>query len=103
MSTNVDTVDLKHNFSSEHDGPIRSGDNNAADIRDYNAVIAGIEEDWLCSEGIQRGLEGFRGKSISMAEDELAFTYGKFESNNVSFLENVGRAAEELHETTIAN
>ena len=89
---------VKHNFSSEHDSPIRSGDNNAADIRDYNAVIAGIEEDWLCSEGIQRGLEGFRGNSISMAEDPPAFTYGNFERNNILFLENVGRAAEELHE-----
>jgi len=24
-------------------------------IRDYNAVIAGIEEDWLCSEGGKMG------------------------------------------------
>ena len=51
---------VKHNFSSEHDGPIRSGDNNAADIRDYNAVIAGIEEDWLARKEYSGGLESLR-------------------------------------------
>jgi phenylpropionate dioxygenase-like ring-hydroxylating dioxygenase large terminal subunit len=69
-------------YSSQEDS------RNLQTKRDLESVLAGIEEDWDCSVEIQRGLE-------SKASQEM-FTLGRFEGNNVHFLNAVGMAAEHL-------
>lgn len=47
--------------------------------RDFANVLHGVEEDWACAEGIQRGLT-----------PETLVHHGRFEGNNQFFLRNVG-------------
>jgi hypothetical protein len=59
--------------------------------RDFESVIRGIEEDWECAQDIQQGLLNGR------PPDSLTFTFGRFEGNDVTFLENVGVVAQRLN------
>jgi phenylpropionate dioxygenase-like ring-hydroxylating dioxygenase large terminal subunit len=62
--------------------------------RDLSSVLAGIEEDWQCSEDIQCGLDAAYSRVPRDAQETSpAFTYGRFEGCNVLFLHNVGAAA----------
>jgi len=53
--------------------------------RDFENVMVGIEEDWECAQGIQRGLT-----------PDTIIHHGRFEGNNQYFLDNVGQVAEKL-------
>jgi phenylpropionate dioxygenase-like ring-hydroxylating dioxygenase large terminal subunit len=53
--------------------------------RDLESVIKGLEEDWTCAEGIQRGLT-----------KDTVVHHGRFEGNNIDFLRHVGEIAELL-------
>ena len=56
--------------------------------RDFDLIIAAIQEDWDCAQDIQCGLN----------HHPTEFTYGRFEGANVAFLRNVGLAASQLDE-----
>ena len=53
--------------------------------RDFESVLKGIEEDWECTETIQRGLK-----------PETRVQHGRFEGNNVDFLRHVGELSEQI-------
>jgi phenylpropionate dioxygenase-like ring-hydroxylating dioxygenase large terminal subunit len=53
--------------------------------KDFDNVIAGIEEDWDCAEGIFQNMDA-----------ESVFTYGLQEGGNILFLQNVEKAARNL-------
>jgi phenylpropionate dioxygenase-like ring-hydroxylating dioxygenase large terminal subunit len=53
--------------------------------RDFESVVAGIQEDWDCAEGVQRGLT-----------PDSMILHGRFEGNNHYFLHHVGKIAEKL-------
>jgi phenylpropionate dioxygenase-like ring-hydroxylating dioxygenase large terminal subunit len=54
--------------------------------RDFESVLVGIEEDWECAAGIQRGLT-----------PDTMIHHGRFEGNNHYFLHNVGEIADKLN------
>ena len=56
--------------------------------RDFDLIIAAIQEDWDCAQDIQCGLN----------HHPTEFTYGRYEGANVAFLRNVGLAASQLDE-----
>mmetsp|Transcript_11194 Transcript_11194/g.30909 ORF Transcript_11194/g.30909 Transcript_11194/m.30909 type:complete len:427 (+) Transcript_11194:63-1343(+) len=57
----------------------------AVQRRDFQSVIAGIEQDWECAELIQQGLDA-----------DTLIHHGRFEGNNIAFLRDVGEMAELL-------
>jgi phenylpropionate dioxygenase-like ring-hydroxylating dioxygenase large terminal subunit len=87
--------------SSTSPGAEKEDDSYLLQLRDLESVLQGIEEDWECAEDIQRGLNA---ASSMQGENETAittpfFTYGRFEGNNVAFLNHVGDVAKELEKT----
>ncbi len=63
------------------------GEDPSKQQRDLQSVIKGIEEDWECAEGIQKGLT-----------PDTMLHHGRYEGNNVDFLCHVGEFAERIHE-----
>lgn len=61
------------------------GEDPAVQKRDFDSVIRGIEEDWACVEGIQRGMR-----------HDTVFHHGRFEGINVNFLRDVEDVANHL-------
>lgn len=61
------------------------GEDLSIQKRDLESVIKGIEEDWVCAEGIQKGLTR-----------DTIFHHGLFEGNNIQFLRHVGELAARL-------
>jgi len=63
-------------------------------IRDYESVMAAVQEDWDCVTHIQKGLH--RTATSSLSSSPVEFVYGGYEGNNVQFLHHVGLLAQGL-------
>eukprot|EP00977_Amphora_coffeiformis_P007878 scaffold1752_cov188-Amphora_coffeaeformis.AAC.10 len=59
--------------------------------RDFDAILAAVQEDWDMAVDIQTGL------CRDTTSNETEFLHGLYEANNQKFLENVARAEAQLH------
>jgi hypothetical protein len=104
-STSIRAWALPHRFYNSSDQA--EGEGDARQQRDFAGVMAALQEDFECTERIQKGLNfdhhhhnhhHHHGKRLYSKD----FVYGGYEANNVTFLNNVCAVAKQLDDGSLA-